>query len=117
MPARLSLVLIALALLNAACTLTAAPDAPPVVSDAPNAIQTLPSAQTLTPAPGLNIATQAPCRAINDEILALRVTADIEADEVTILDAGTENAVIGRTGDNSYWFIRTVNDVEGWMDS
>ncbi|MEM6283069.1 MAG: SH3 domain-containing protein [Chloroflexota bacterium] len=112
MPARLPVALIAIVLLNAACTLTAAPDAPPP------SLATVPgTAPTPSAIAGLSIATQAPCRVVNDEILAIRISADIAADEVTILDAGTENAVIGRTGDNSYWYIRTVNDVEGWMAS
>jgi len=106
-----------------ACTLIA-PDEPPLpqgvaTGQAPDAVLT---PRTATPA-GTAIAAidtptpQPTCRAVNDEVLALRVSADIEADEVTILDAGTTTEVIGRTGRNTYWQVRTSLGREGWLDA
>ena len=57
------------------------------------------------------------CRAVNDTALAVRVTTDILAEEVTILDAGINSPIVGRTGQNTWWQITTPNRRTGWIDA
>jgi SH3-like domain-containing protein len=108
MPPRCWIIPVAVLLAVSACTLIA-PEAALTPNAATPAGTPIAATQTATPTPA--------CRAVNDEVLALRVAADINADEVTILDAGTTTEVIGRTGRNTYWQVRTSLGREGWLDA
>lgn len=104
-----------------ACTLTSAPptdptelaqigtgQAPPEALT-PNALRTPADAATPTP--------DSTCRAVNEIVLAVRVSADINAQEVVILGANSTSVIVGRTGNNTWWQVRTPNGAQGWVDA
>lgn len=113
-----------------ACTLTA-PDAPPPTStretgvlptgEAPADILTPDALRTQTTPVAAFTATPPPpaddtCRANTDTPLAMRVSPDIVAQEVTILGATTSPTVIGRTGDNTWLRVQSAG-ASGWVDT
>ena len=121
------LLVLVMALAASACTL-AAPSDPP--SDArvptgeapadvltPEAFRT-PDADTTPPLPPASSPLpDTTCHAVNDEVLAVRTTTDILANEVTILAAGATSQVVGRTGQNTWWQVTTPDRRTGWLDA
>lgn len=113
-----SILLLAVALMHgAACTLVS-PEAPPPTATLPDGIITPPAQASEQPqrSPTPTVA-DATCRAVNEGALTMRIAPNIEAAEVTVLAADTTTEVIGRTGSNGYWQVRTNRDVEGWIDA
>jgi len=108
--------------LLSACTLTA-PDAPatsraptgeaPPDVLTPNALRT----EVATPTPSPTPFNEDTCRAVNEDVLAVRVSTDIMANEVTILEANSTSEIIGRTGQNTWWQVTTPDRRTGWVDA
>lgn len=112
----LSLCVILGLLLLVGCTLSSGPDLPgdnPIsTGEAPPDVLT-PSPRTPSPSP----TPDTTCRAINDDVLAMRVSTDIAAAEVTILAAGTTSRIVGRRGDNAWWRVTSPAGQTGWVDN
>jgi SH3-like domain-containing protein len=83
----------------------------------PNAFRTPDSIATATANPTPTTLADDTCRTINEEVLAVRTATDILAREVTILPANAESEIIGRTGQNTWWQIRTPDNRTGWVDA
>ncbi len=121
------LILVLMIAAASACTLTA-PSDPLSTSRAPTgeapsdvltpeAFRTPDGNAVPTPSPSLSPLPDDTCRAINDNILAVRSTTDILANEVTIIDAGTISPIVGRTGQNTWWQVTTPDRRTGWLDA
>ncbi|MEO0561890.1 MAG: SH3 domain-containing protein [Chloroflexota bacterium] len=106
-----------------ACTL-AMPDGPPPgatsrapTGQAPADVLTPNALRTPSPEPFATPTPDDTCRVVNDALLAVRVSTDITAAEVTILDVNATSAVVGRTGQNTWWQVRTPDNRMGWLDA